>query len=73
MIKKTPKLLLLHFERVTILPLLYDGGKLTDALSLLAEDILCAGGLDDDLSADGGYSDLDAGITILSELTRQKL
>jgi hypothetical protein len=55
------------------LPLLYDRGKLTDALSLLSQNILSAGRFDDDFSADGGNSYFDTSVTILSKLTRQKL
>lgn len=53
--------------------LLDNGGELANALALLTKDILSAGGLDDDFSADRGNSDLNTGIAILGELAGKKL
>merc|ERR1719329_58177 len=53
--------------------LLNDRGELTDADGLVTEDILGAGGVDDDLSGSGGNADLDTGVVIFSQLTSQKL
>ena len=53
--------------------LLDHGGELTNASTLLAKHVLCASGPDDDLGADGGRADLDAGVTLLSELAVQEL
>jgi len=53
--------------------LLDDGGHLTDALTVLTEDVLGTGSLDNDLGTGRGLTDLKAGITILSELTGEKL
>lgn len=39
----------------------------------LTEDVLGAGGADDDLGAHGGDADLDAGVAVLRELARQHL
>jgi hypothetical protein len=52
--------------------LLDGGGELANAASLLAEDILGAGGTDDNLNAGGGHADLNTGVTILGELTREE-
>jgi hypothetical protein len=54
-------------------PLLDNGGQLTDPPALLTEDVLGAGGHDDDLSLGGGNTDLHTGVTILGEFTSQKL
>ena len=56
-----------------IAPLLDDRCKLANALSLLSKNILSASSLDDNLCTDRCHSNFDAGITILSKLTRQKL
>jgi hypothetical protein len=53
--------------------LLDGGGELADAASLLTEDILGAGGTDDDLDAGGGHADLNTGVTILRELLREEV
>jgi hypothetical protein len=53
--------------------LLDSGSQLTNAATLLTEDILGAGGTDDDLCADGGHTDLDTSITILGQLTHEHL
>ena len=52
------------------IPLLYDGGELANALTLLTQDILSAGCFDDDLGTDRCHSYLTASIAILSKLTR---
>ena len=54
-------------------PFLNDGGQLTNALALLAENILSAGSFNDDLSADRGDSDLNTGIAVLGKLTGEEL
>ena len=56
-----------------MLPLLDDGGQLTDSLALLAKNVLGAGSLDDDLGLQGGDTDLDTGIAVLAELTSEQL
>ena len=53
--------------------LLDEGGELANAAALLAENVLGAGGADDDLGAHGGHADLDAGVAILGELTDEEL
>lgn len=53
--------------------LLDDGGQLADALALLSEDVLGAGGLDDDLGLEGSHADLHTGIAILAQLTSKQL
>ena len=53
--------------------LLNDSGELADAGGLLAKDVLGAGGLDDDLSACRGNTDLHSGIVIFRQLTSQEL
>merc|ERR1719225_1739306 len=53
--------------------LLDDAGQLTDPPALLSQHVLCAGGHDDDLSTGGSHADLHTGVTILGQLTGQKL
>lgn len=53
--------------------LLNHGGQLSDSLALLAQHVLGAGSLDDDLDGGRGDSDLKAGIPILSELSGKQL
>jgi hypothetical protein len=53
--------------------LLDERGELTDAAALLAEDLLGVGGADDDVGDGGGDADLDAGVTLLSELALEEL
>jgi hypothetical protein len=53
--------------------LLDNGGHLADALTVLAKDVLGTCGLDNDLSASRGLTDLKTGITVLSKLTGEKL
>ncbi len=56
------------------LPVLNKGGQLTDALTLLTDDLLGAGGQDDDLgSGRGGDLHDQTGITILSQLAGKEL
>ncbi|VEU42722.1 unnamed protein product [Pseudo-nitzschia multistriata] len=52
--------------------LLDDRGQLTDAASVLSQNVLGAGGPDDDLRAVGGRSDLDTGVTVLGELGNEQ-
>jgi len=47
--------------------LLDDGGKLTDALTVLTENSLGAGGTDDDLSASGSVADLNTSKALVAE------
>lgn len=54
-------------------PLLHKRGELSDASALVSEDVLCAGGADDDFRADGGHADLDTRVSILSELAGEEL
>ena len=54
-------------------PLLDDGGELADALSLLSENGLGAGGTDDDLGAHGGSANLNSGVAILGKLPGEEL
>lgn len=53
--------------------LLDERGELTDAATLLSEDLLGVGGADDDVGNGGGDADLDAGVTLLSELALEEL
>jgi len=53
--------------------LLHHGGELSDSLTLLAKDILGAGGLNDNFDGGRGHSDLKASITILSKLSGKQL
>lgn len=53
--------------------LLDERGELTDAAALLAEDLLCVGGADDDVGNGWRDADLDAGVALLSELALEEL
>ena len=53
--------------------LLDQAGELADAASLLAEDLLCVGGADDDVGDGRCDADLDAGVTLLSKLALEEL
>ena len=53
--------------------LLNDGGELADALALLSEDALGAGGADDDLGPMGCGTDLNPGVAVLGELAGEEL
>jgi hypothetical protein len=53
--------------------LLDERGELTNAAALLAENLLGVGGSDDDVGNGGGNADLDAGVTLLSELALEEL
>lgn len=53
--------------------LLDEGGELADAATLLTENLLGVGGSDDDVGDGGGNADLDAGVTLLSELALEEL
>jgi hypothetical protein len=53
--------------------LLHEAGQLTNASALVAEHVLGARSLDDQLCASRRVADLDAGIAILRELTLQQL
>lgn len=53
--------------------LLDERGELTNAAALLAENLLGVGGSDDDVGNGGGDADLDAGVTLLSELALEEL
>ncbi|KAF3946076.1 hypothetical protein CMV_027619 [Castanea mollissima] len=54
-------------------PFLYHLGRLSDPSSLLTENVLCLCGSDDDLGSHRRNPNLDAGVTVLSELTGQYL
>ncbi|KAF3954035.1 hypothetical protein CMV_020568 [Castanea mollissima] len=54
-------------------PFLYHLGWLSDPSSLLTENVLCLCGSDDDLGSHRRNPNLDAGVTVLSELTGQYL
>ena len=54
-------------------PLLHDGGQFTDPPTLFTQDVLGAGGHDDDFGLGGSHTDLDTGVTIFSQLTSQEL
>lgn len=60
-------------EKARDAPLLHHGGKLPDALALLAQDILRAGCADDDLSAERGHTDLHTRVSLLRKLLGKKL
>ena len=53
--------------------LLDERGELTDAATLLSEDLLCMGGADDDVGDGGSDADLDAGVTLLGQLALEEL
>jgi hypothetical protein len=53
--------------------LLDERGELANAAALLAENLLGVGGSDDDVGNGGGDADLDAGVTLLSELALEEL
>lgn len=53
--------------------LLDQRGQLADAAALLAEHLLGLGGADDDVGHGGRDADLDAGVTLLSELALEEL
>lgn len=53
--------------------LLDERGELADAAALLTENLLGVGGSDDDVGDGGCDADLDAGVTLLSELTLEEL
>ncbi len=53
--------------------LLDERGEFSDAASLLAEDFLCVGCADDDVSDGRGDADLDAGVALLGEFTLEEL
>jgi hypothetical protein len=53
--------------------LLDERGELTDAAALLAEDLLCVGGADDDVGDGGRDADLDAGVALLGQLALEEL
>ena len=53
--------------------LLDERGELTDAATLLSKNLLGVCGADDDVGDSGGDADLDAGVTLLSELALEEL
>jgi hypothetical protein len=53
--------------------LLDEGGELADATALLAENLLCVRGPDDNIGDGGGDADLDARVTLLGELALEEL
>lgn len=53
--------------------LLDQAGKLADAATLLAENLLGVGGTDDDIGDGGGNADFDAGVALLGKLTLEEL
>lgn len=53
--------------------LLDEGGELTDAATLLSENLLGVGGADDDVGDGRGDADLNAGVSLLSELALEEL
>lgn len=63
----------LHSSLSEVESLLNHGGQLADPPAFLTEDILGAGGQDDDFCAGGGHTDLDSTVTILSQLTSEEL
>jgi hypothetical protein len=52
---------------------LNNSGQLTDATSLFAENVLCSGGHDDDLSAGWCHTHLDSRVTIFGKLASEEL
>jgi hypothetical protein len=53
--------------------LLDERGELTDAATLLSENLLCVGGADDDVGDGGCDADLDAGVALLGQLALEEL
>lgn len=53
--------------------LLDQAGELADAAALLAEDLLCVGGADDDVGDGRGDADLDARVALLGQLALEEL
>lgn len=53
--------------------LLDQAGELTDAATLLSEDLLGVCGADDDIGDGRGDADLDAGVALLGQLTLEEL
>ena len=53
--------------------LLDERGELTDAAALLSKNLLGVGGADDNVGHGGGNADLDARVTLLSELALEEL
>ena len=53
--------------------LLDERGELANAAALLTENLLGVGGSDDNVGNGGGDADLDAGVTLLSELALKEL
>lgn len=53
--------------------LLDERGELTNAATLLSEDLLGVGGADDDVGNGRSNADLDAGVTFLSEFALEEL
>jgi len=53
--------------------LLHNSCELANAAALLSEDVLGAGGTDDDLVASRGLTDLNTRVAILSEFTHEEL
>jgi len=53
--------------------LLDERGELANAAALLTENLLGVGGSDDDVGNGGSDADLDAGVTLLSELALEEL
>jgi hypothetical protein len=53
--------------------LLDERGELTDATTLLAENLLCVGGANDDVGDGGRDADLNAGVALLGQLALEEL
>lgn len=53
--------------------LLDEGGELTDAATLLSENLLGVGGADDDVGDGGSDADFDARVSLLSQLALEEL
>jgi hypothetical protein len=53
--------------------LLNERGELTDAATLLSENLLCVGGANDDVGDGGSDADLDARVTLLGQLALEEL
>ncbi len=54
-------------------PLLDDSSQLSELAALLANDLIGLGGSDDDLHLLGGTSDLDTGVAVIGEATKEEL